>query len=85
MSPGRSTRRSPRPSWWTFEEPGEDDVEAVARLALADDGLSGRHVLALHPPGERHELLAGQAGEELDAGQLVDGRGNVARAQARLR
>src|SRR6185436_7361610 len=61
------------------QHPGEHDVEPVARLALADDRRSGQDLLPLQPPRELREALAGQAREELDAGQLMDGRRNVAR------
>ncbi len=55
----------------TREHPGEDDVEALARLALADDRGAGSDLLAHHLLGELPERLSGQAGEQLDAGELV--------------
>src|SRR5581483_5561429 len=59
------------------EHAAEDDVEAVARLALAHERRSRRDLLALHSLRELREHLAGKPGEELDARELVLGRGRA--------
>src|SRR5439155_2946634 len=53
------------------EHAREDDVEAVAPVALSDDRPTGRDLLALHAPPQLHERLARKPGEELDPRELV--------------
>src|SRR5439155_7696636 len=74
------------------EHPREHDVEAVAVLALGDDGSAGRDFLAPHALRELAERLAGERREQSDPRQLVQGgsdgawhgspRGDVRRLEA---
>src|SRR5439155_1139090 len=66
------------------EHPGEDDVEAVGRVALDDRRVSRLQLLAVHPRGQLRQLLAGQLREQAAAVQLVDRRGDVSRHRARI-
>src|SRR5258707_368469 len=53
------------------EHPREKDVEAVARIAFANNRRSRCDLVAFHPLCELHQGLAGKTGEELDAGKLM--------------
>ena len=53
------------------QDSGEEDVEAVVGVALADEDRARRDLLALHALPEPGERLARQPGEQLDPGELV--------------
>jgi CubicO group peptidase (beta-lactamase class C family) len=53
------------------EDTGEEHVEAVAGLTLADEDRAGRDLLALHAAREPSQRLARQAREQLDTVELV--------------
>ena len=59
------------------QHPGEDDVEAVALLALAHDRGTRCDLLALHLLRQLRERLAREAREQLDPRELVRCRGRA--------
>ena len=84
-SPARRICRSPIADCETPATPGDQHVEAVAGLALADERRARRDLFAAHPVGELGERLAGQSREQPDARELGHGRGNVPRRHAAVR
>src|SRR5439155_4800665 len=65
--------------------PGEEDVEAVAVLALADDGRTGGDLVSLHQLSELRQGLAGELREETDTRELGHARRDVSGAHGSLR
>src|SRR5262249_43350761 len=59
------------------EHAGEDDVEAVAGVALAHEHGAGRDLFPLHASREPAEDLAREPGKQLDAGEPVLGCGSA--------
>src|SRR4029453_12186612 len=60
-------------------ETGQEDVEALAVLALPHDGRARRELVAAHAVREPRERLPGELREEPDPGQLRHARRYVTR------
>ena len=69
------SKEAPRPeiALADRQNPREDDVEAIVRVALPHHDGARRDLLALHAPRELTDRLARQPGEELDPCELVLG------------